>query len=252
MPIYLKNKSYALTIGNTSIEKMGGNKVTYSMYGENVPLQAKQYRDMATPLKWIDFYDNTMSNKVGCKICELSSNDYLECTEIWKDRVCGGDLIASYQAENYFSFSIDGLLSNPYQKIRVWCSYKLNDTYATTASNYKQVNINTGFPVTLTFSVYRSKAYINGSLSIPDYDSHKSYIPDISYAPYLFGNLDGSGAVYNARFVEFSVYDSPDKKELKHQFKPYIDGDVLYIGDTVTKQTWDLQGPGLSRLTYQI
>ena len=35
MPIYLNNKSYDLAFGSTPIEKMGGNQLTYSMYGEN-------------------------------------------------------------------------------------------------------------------------------------------------------------------------------------------------------------------------
>ena len=40
MPIYLNNKSYTLAIGNTPIEKMGGdNMVTYSMYGEEPPMK---------------------------------------------------------------------------------------------------------------------------------------------------------------------------------------------------------------------
>ena len=40
MPIYLNNKSYDIALGNTPIEKMGGdNMVTYSMYGEEPPMK---------------------------------------------------------------------------------------------------------------------------------------------------------------------------------------------------------------------
>jgi hypothetical protein len=40
MPIYLNNKSYTLAIGNTPIEKLGGEeKVTFSMYGEEPPMK---------------------------------------------------------------------------------------------------------------------------------------------------------------------------------------------------------------------
>ena len=40
MPIILNNKSYTLALGNTPIEKLGGdNMVTYSMYGEEPPMK---------------------------------------------------------------------------------------------------------------------------------------------------------------------------------------------------------------------
>lgn len=39
MPIYWNNKSHSLSIGNTLIEKIGGNSITtYSMYGEEPPV----------------------------------------------------------------------------------------------------------------------------------------------------------------------------------------------------------------------
>ena len=39
MPIYLNNKSYDIALGSTPIEKMGGDVVTYSMYGEEPPMK---------------------------------------------------------------------------------------------------------------------------------------------------------------------------------------------------------------------
>lgn len=38
MTIYFGNKSHNIIFGNIPIEKMGGNKLTYSMYGDNIPV----------------------------------------------------------------------------------------------------------------------------------------------------------------------------------------------------------------------
>lgn len=38
MPVYFKNTSHDIVFGESPIEKMGGNKLTFSMYGENIPV----------------------------------------------------------------------------------------------------------------------------------------------------------------------------------------------------------------------
>lgn len=38
MPIYFRNTSHDIMIGKSPIEKMGGDKLTYSMYGDNIPV----------------------------------------------------------------------------------------------------------------------------------------------------------------------------------------------------------------------
>ena len=38
MPIFFNNASHDIAFGHLPIEKMGGNVITYSMYGENIPV----------------------------------------------------------------------------------------------------------------------------------------------------------------------------------------------------------------------
>lgn len=39
MPVYFGNKSHNIIFGTSPIEKMGGDKLTYSMYGDNIPVK---------------------------------------------------------------------------------------------------------------------------------------------------------------------------------------------------------------------
>lgn len=47
MPVYFGNKSHNIIFGTNPIEKMGGDKLTYSMYGENIPIVAKKWSQTA-------------------------------------------------------------------------------------------------------------------------------------------------------------------------------------------------------------
>lgn len=38
MPVYFKNTSHDIIFGESPIEKMGGNKITFSMYGDEIPV----------------------------------------------------------------------------------------------------------------------------------------------------------------------------------------------------------------------
>lgn len=45
MPVYFKNTSHSIMIGKDPIEKMGGEeKVTFSMYGENIPVAPENFK----------------------------------------------------------------------------------------------------------------------------------------------------------------------------------------------------------------
>lgn len=45
MPVYFKNISADIAFGTNPIEKMGGSKLTYSMYGDNIPLVLEEIED---------------------------------------------------------------------------------------------------------------------------------------------------------------------------------------------------------------
>ena len=48
MPVYFGNKSHNIIFGTNPIEKMGGNKLTYSMYGDNIPSIVNDIIDIYT------------------------------------------------------------------------------------------------------------------------------------------------------------------------------------------------------------
>lgn len=50
MPVYFKNTSHSIMIGKDPIEKMGGEeKVTFSMYGDNIPVDTRYFTFTINP-----------------------------------------------------------------------------------------------------------------------------------------------------------------------------------------------------------
>jgi len=88
MPVYFGNKSHDIMIGKDPIEKMGGNKLTYSMYGDNIPIIDK---------KWSQTYDwqaDGVTWSFNSVIHAKCSNDMF--TNMWKNGCDGVRTLSSY------------------------------------------------------------------------------------------------------------------------------------------------------------
>jgi len=74
MPVYFRNTSHDIMIGKDPIEKMGGDKLTYSMYGENIPVVLED-DEYIVKIKNIEintiWYLTSKGNLYGC-----GSNQY--------------------------------------------------------------------------------------------------------------------------------------------------------------------------------
>nr|DAM10440.1 MAG TPA: E3 ubiquitin-protein ligase [Caudoviricetes sp.] len=68
MPIFFNNASHDIAFGRLPIEKMGGNVITYSMYGENIPvvLEDGEYILKVKCVENNSWYLTNKGNLYGC------------------------------------------------------------------------------------------------------------------------------------------------------------------------------------------